>query len=356
MINKFCTIVFSHADTEEKVKILERSLEESKKIGNPIILATHLPVNERCQELADYIIKDSNNLVLNESDIFKEPINPDSELYYVHDTVSDGIVFSTSVFKKTYIPGVINLYINSFRLAKICGFDFALLLEFDFVIGESTIDSFQSILKKMYDEDLDYFCFESYIQDLHCLHAIPSFFKVSKVLEFLPEKILINAQDYNRTTGLKIIEQWMGSNVWKNSVGIRKDYTELESFIQDSEIAKIHSMLGKYLFFNLRSGIYFGENGSLIHYTNNFSNDDIECDLQISFMDNVMYQNCHKGVMFWAWNQLSEEVNQLAKTQNGVIVKESVFNKALNETSIFEYPINISNFSFISALKKVKGL
>ena len=51
-----CFIVFSHANTEEKENILNESLLSIKKTGIKIILASHLSVSQKNQDICDYFI------------------------------------------------------------------------------------------------------------------------------------------------------------------------------------------------------------------------------------------------------------------------------------------------------------
>ena len=108
-----CIIVFSHADKPEKEEILFRSLMSLKKIGLKIILASHISVSERNQNISNYIIKDDNNLILTESDIFSNPVDIITENIYNTTDIFGSLKFHTAIYKKTYQAGVFNLYIIS---------------------------------------------------------------------------------------------------------------------------------------------------------------------------------------------------------------------------------------------------
>ena len=60
----FCFVVFSHADNEEKEAILYESLKSIGEFKYPIILASHLPVSRKNQDLVDYFIKDKNGSII----------------------------------------------------------------------------------------------------------------------------------------------------------------------------------------------------------------------------------------------------------------------------------------------------
>jgi hypothetical protein len=64
MNRDFCIVVFSHADNKEKEEILFNSLISIKKLNLKVILASHIVVSERNQNLCDYFIKDDNNLII----------------------------------------------------------------------------------------------------------------------------------------------------------------------------------------------------------------------------------------------------------------------------------------------------
>ena len=103
----FCILVTSHANTPEKTELLRECLESLQALETPIILSSHIPVSQDIQELTYLTIKDSSNLILDEGEMLSYPVDIKDPLYYILDRLA-GILFSCGIFKKTYIPGMMN--------------------------------------------------------------------------------------------------------------------------------------------------------------------------------------------------------------------------------------------------------
>ena len=162
MNKDFCVVVFSHASTNEREETLFKSLTSIKKLNLKVILASHISVSERNQNLCDYFIKDDNNLIVNESDIFSNPVSIEGDLFNTTDYFG-GFRLETYIYKKSYQAGVFNLYISAFKLAKQIGFKNAILWEYDYELGDQSVEFFNKNMDLMIKDNLESISFQSII-------------------------------------------------------------------------------------------------------------------------------------------------------------------------------------------------
>jgi hypothetical protein len=355
---EFCFVVFSHAGTDEKEEILHESLKSIKGFGYPIILASHLPVSRKNQDLVDYFIKDKDNLIVDEGDIINP--NPGTEisqdLYYVHDWFG-GKTFSTNTFKQTYQSGVFNLYINSVNLVKRLGFKNIILWEFDFLLGKIAAENFSKILSDYSENEQRFFSFGSYIQGLNCMQAIPSILDVEMLSSFFPVKPIKDPKSFAGTSNLMIMEQWVRDRVNKSGENGRSiDYTYMNDYLPDSSKGQVHSQLGSYMFFNLRSGIYFSESDEkMIYYTSNSSTIKLKSILEIRKPSDssILYVKEHiANPNNWAYDFLPDEVILQSLTDEGINVTERIEEIESGKIKDFAYSINKNNRDYVSRLRK----
>lgn len=360
----FCIIVFSHADTIEKEQILYESVLSLKILNLSIILASHIPVSERIQSLCNYFVKDDNNLILSESEILSNPGDIVDDLYTIID-IYGGLKFETSLFKKTYQPAVLNLFISAFNFAKSIGFNNAIVWEYDYVLGSESIkfiqDSIDLFIKKnlnsisftskidLYNNDISY-------RTIECCHAIPVFYNIKNVVNSLPSKFIENSLEFVELTNLMIVEQWVKSKIINKSKNkIEYLYGDFFNFMPDTKLGMIHSQRDNYLLSGLRSGIYINyENGSACCLFSNVSSSNLKVNITISTLKNDVIWNVEIDLFsrLWSYRFLSDEIYKSFNTTDGLKVIELVEDLQTNKIDKFEYIINKNNLEFISKLKK----
>jgi len=358
MQNNFCLVVFSHSDSTQKNQILIRNLISLRNLKLPIILVSHIPVETEIQNLCDYYIKDSDNLILDEGQIYSSPVEINHPLYYVYDSFG-GKNFATNNFKKTYQPGVFNLYINSFRFAKDLGFENAILWEFDFSLGPVSESFILNSIENFNNNNLDFLSFNSYIQNLNCLHAVPSFLKLSKVISALPKTPIKKASDYTQNSKMMIMEQWTAHHFWsKESKTEKIDYSKIGSLLPDLVKGEVDSQKGNFLFFDLRSGIYFDEKDSVI--ISGINSSDTNLKTQFTIKDNKtdlilfdMFWEINKN--HWFYQPITSVISDKMKSEPGVEITETLTNLENGEKYDFRFTISEINYDFISKLKRYRS-
>jgi hypothetical protein len=359
MDKNFCFIVFSHTGNREKEEILTRCLTGLKEVGIPIIVASHLPISENNQDLCDYFLKDTDNLIITEADVFSNPVQIESPLYYVHDYFG-GKIFSTHLFKKSYQPGVFNLYINSFNLAKRLGFKNVILWEFDFSIGPESKKFLLETMDLFQNNNLDFYGFESFIQELPCIHAIPSFLNIEALTSILPNRPIQDPSDYSSISKMMIMEQWTHYHIWKDSWRRGSmDYGFIDRLMSDLTKGEVHSQRDNHLFFGLRSGLYFNrEERQIIFYGSNGSGSNLKTQLLITDpRTGELLVNTQRNIpsSHWFYDGLSQKIWDLAQSDSGILVSEILTNVDSGESDEFKYPVSSRNFDFMTALKKWKS-
>jgi hypothetical protein len=221
MNKDFCIVVFSHASTDEREEILFKSLTSIKKLNLKVILASHISVSERNQNLCDYFIKDDNNLIVNESDIFINPVSIEGDLFNTIDYFG-GIRLETYIYKKSYQAGVFNLYISAFKLAKQIGFKNVILWEYDYELGDQSVDFFNKNMDLMIKDNLESISFQSTItifnnnviqSQIDCCYAIPVFFNLDKFLSIAPDKFIESGKEYTKISENYAIDNETGETI-----------------------------------------------------------------------------------------------------------------------------------------------
>jgi hypothetical protein len=363
MNKDFCVIVFSHANNKEREAILFDSLTSIKKLNLKVILASHITVSERNQDLCDYFIKDDNNLIVSESDIINNPFEIVDNLYNTTDFFG-GYKFETSIYKKSYQAGVFNLYISAFHLAKQIGFKNALLWEYDYVLGDNSVDFIKNNMNRMIENNLESISFQSIIKifnsdivlsEIDCCYAIPVFFNLDRFVLNIPNKFIETGKEYTEISRLMIMEQWIKKNIINNcNPRFEYGHHQYSNYLPDTIVGQVHSQSSDYLLLGLRSGIYFNEESACVSF-NNISDNLLNSTVTI-------YDNLNSNILFntkvtlysrfWSYNILSKDIFNLMKTDEGCKVIEIVEDVKSGKVDTFEYIINKDNVNFVSKLKK----
>lgn len=362
MNKDFCIVVFSHADNIEKDEILFKSLNSIRRLDLNVILASHIDVSDRNRNLCDYFIKDDNNLIISESDIFNNQLDIHDNLYNTTDFFG-GVKFETYVYKKNYQAGVFNLYISSFKLAKQLGFKNIILWEYDYILGEISYYFIKSNIQKFLDNGLESISFESTIRifnndivqkEIPCCYAIPVFFNIDRFLSIMPSKSIENTKEYLEISKLMIMEQWIKINII-NNCNPRLEYAhdDYSRYLPDTEVGKVDSQSANYLFLGLRSGIYFNEYSACFSL-NNVSINTLKCIFTIydSLNIPIYHRDYTLGYMCWFYDILNEDISDIMRTDTGCKVIEIIEDIDSGKIDTFEYIINKDNIDFISKLKK----
>lgn len=350
---KNCIVLFSNADTSDKKELLCKTLDSLEILKLPIILATHSSVSEEIQNKCDYVVYDKKNLIFDETDFFNENL-PLTEANFNTQYFFGGISTRCYLHKKTYAPAVINLYINSFRLAHTLGFDYALLWEYDFELTTKTSDFIKQTFIDVNSQYHDGFFIPCQISGINSIHAVPSIIPVEKFNSFLPNKILSEPVDYVKEINLMICEEWMFHFFLTLKDTKTLSYDEYERLVDLSLSNQVSSKTTNPLFWGLNSGIFIDKNdkSKWIFSIYNASNKTIDYDIKLYFDDYEIFIYHEQNVCenFWSYNFIPDDIiKTILSSEKYLSVIETV--KYDSTIECFEYKIDKNNLSSVSKAK-----
>jgi hypothetical protein len=348
-MKKTCIVLFSHADSPEKEKILGNTLDSLRIIDLPIILVSHVPVSAEKQEKCDYVIYEKNNLLLKETDFFEEEL-PLTEANFNSQFFFGGISTRCYVLKKTYGPAVINLYINGFRQAEILGYDYGLFWEYDYLLDKSTCDNLKKIISEISMNEMDGFFVPCKISGIDSITAVPAIFPIKKFIKFLPTKIIENAKEYIEASKMMICEEWINSFVGTLENPKLLGFENYYSLFTESNNNLVFSGTNNPSFSGLNSGLFMEKedkkNWMLSVY--NYSEMTVEVTIE-TFLDGNPYIKLENTFPpgGWSYTGIPREVSESVLENNSHFkVLETI--SAGDFTERYEYDVNFKNIDSIS--------
>lgn len=346
---KTCIIVFSHADTEEKNKMLNRTLNSLKLLNLQIILVSHVPISIENQNICNYVIYESTNLLLKETDFFNEEI-PLTEANYNTQYFFGGLSTRCYVHKKTYTPAVINLYINGFTLANKLGFDYGILWEYDFELDIETSDNVKKLLIDVVENKNDGFFITCQISGINCIQAVPAIFPIKKFNNYLPKKILETPKDFIDEIGMKICEEWIYH--FYETLENPKSYPfEVYYELVNLKISnQVSSGVENPLFWGLNSGVFIDKNNksNWVCSFYNASPKIIDYSYEIYYKEEkIDYYSETIYPQSWRYNFIPKHISEeILSSDKFLEVKEHIRFDSVDE--IYYYKISKNNIDSIS--------
>ena len=346
---KNCIVLFSNADTSDKKELLHKTLKSLEVLKLPIILATHSPVNEEIQNKCDYVVYDRKNLIFKETEFFNENL-PLTEANFNTQFFFGGILTRCYLHKKTYGPAVVNLYINSFRLAHTLGFDYALLWEYDFELTTKTSNFINDTFNEVKSKYSDGFFIPCHISGILSIHAVPSIIPINKFNSFLPSKVLSEPIDYVKEIKLMICEEWMFHFflTLKNTKIL--SYDEYEKLVDLSLSNQVSSGLENPLFWGLNSGVFIDKNdkSNWICSIYNASPKFIEYSYEIHYKGTKIDSfSSSLSPNYWRYNFIPKHISEeILSSDEFLEVRENI--KFDNTDETYYYKINKNNVDSIS--------
>jgi autotransporter strand-loop-strand O-heptosyltransferase len=140
---KESVVILSHADTEEKIEILKRSLLSLKREGYFVIISSHILIPEEILQVCDYFICETDNPIVTHEEYGDlsntVPIHyinyPDFELSYSFD------------FNHGY--AALRLIVNGSNVSKFLGFRKTHFINYDYIIeDEETLRYHSQLLEE----------------------------------------------------------------------------------------------------------------------------------------------------------------------------------------------------------------
>jgi hypothetical protein len=136
-----CIIISAYPNTEAATQITKNSILKVKHLNIPIILTSHFPIPIELQELVDYCVFDTNNILTTHT--FYQMAWYKSPTYYTELNIA---AEKNNIY---HGPAVYTNYYNGIALARLMGFENALCWNYDVVLNDTTqIDTFRRELNK----------------------------------------------------------------------------------------------------------------------------------------------------------------------------------------------------------------
>jgi autotransporter strand-loop-strand O-heptosyltransferase len=213
-------VILSHADNDEKIGILKRSIITLKNQGYFIILSSHILVPSDVLELVDYLVCETDNPIVN-SDEYSLLSNTVPIHYMNYPDFN--LVYS---FDYNHGYAALRLILNGLIISKGLGYEITHFVNYDYIIDDKNLlEKHSKLLKEGYS-------IVSYKWDEQ--ESINSGFFSGKSVDVLESIRSTNTKkDYFRYNGVVILEDFLykafeekGINIFiENIDSIKKDNT-----------------------------------------------------------------------------------------------------------------------------------
>lgn len=348
---KTCIILLSHANNEEKEKILNECILSLKDLNLSIILVSHAPISERNQQLCDYSLYEKNNILFKETDFFDYEL-PLTEANFNVQYFFGGISTRTYLQKKTYNGSVINLVTNGINVANNLGFDYGVFWEFDFILREKSKEFLKSLLYEIENKNYDCFYIPCAISGIKTTYSIPQIFPIEKLIEY-NSKLIKNTKDFIDVTKFQICEEWLYNFYKTLSNPLSIPYDEYFSYFPDMVDNLSSSDSSNPLFNGLNSGVFIDKNSreNWIFSVYNDTAFTLNYTCNLSFDGNKIqtYVNdvCPSS---WYYNVIPKNITEeIISSDKFLSVYEKISYDSIDE--IYEYKISKENLESISKAK-----
>jgi len=341
---KTCIVLFSHADNEEKKEKLYKTIISLRDLELPILLSTSSEIEQTIMDCVDYVIYNKENIILSETDFYNLDL-PITEANFNRQFFFGGISTRSYITKKTYQPAVINHYIQSVNYAKILGYEYVMITEYDYIFNQKSKNFINAIYKRVEKNNLDCFFIPCNISGIESAYPIPSIFSVNKFIEYSGSRIIKNPLDYVRITKFKIAEEWLYDflrYLEKKETISMEEYSEIfQEVVSDSVDAGDFNPM----FSQLNSGVYINryDEKKWIYSVYNFTNKQLDIHIQIKFKDDIIIDDrriyLYKN---WFYIDIPENiVNKIMLNDEKLHVIERIRYDSKEE--VFDYLINNQN-------------
>jgi hypothetical protein len=258
-VEKSAVVIFSHANTEERLECLKQSILSVKKMDIPIIVSSGIPIGKECEDLCDYVSYIEKNVLFKDCELVDAFYKVDESALYCSREKLQNISIENRLPKLTYGAACINHYIAAKNLALEKGIDKLLIWEYDGVLGDQSSVFLSETLDKLNSGGLDYFYFICFILGVPSCHATPAIYGTNILNEALPKNIITEPKDFLNLTDCNLMpESFVLSKIIKdNKNGMVMDFGGYRSVMPDSN--KDLFSASSNIITGLLSGLFVGE-------------------------------------------------------------------------------------------------
>jgi hypothetical protein len=225
---KEVVIILSHADTSDKLEMLEKCVCEIKKQGYPIILSTHIQVPDNYYDLVDYIVYDKDNPLI--------PYSEFKDISSIHVWYQDDKISHSYPIEKNHSYAVMKLIKSSIGLAYSNGYEVVHFVNYDYVVNENVLKNHSSAL-----EEYEMFSYYYDAFDSDRKHINTGLFSV-RTQRFLEISNKINSMESFIKKGQPVFERFVYQYyVIENNMSIKHEAQE--SIFEEGNILNSKSTL-----------------------------------------------------------------------------------------------------------------
>ena len=351
-MNKTCIIVFCHCDDDDKLKILEKTISQLKKLELCIILSTHVPLPERLHREVDFVVYDNNNPIFGEDDFYNLEL-PITEANYNIQYFFGGISTRSYLRKKTYQASVINHFILSTNFAFSSGFEYSLITEYDYTYPEKNIIELKEIVSAVENGKHDGFFVPCSMSGIKTIYPIPMIIPLHEFILYSGNRTIKKPEDYVLISKFKICEEWARGffDLLKNPQ-VMDFYQYVDRFGDSHQNLKFAGDSDP-IYGKINSGVYVNrddENNWIVSMFNG-TEKDLNYFIEIRLLNELIFsktQSFPPGS--WFLNRIAQDhVKTVLNSKSNFEVLEKIsFGEKIHE---FSYKITGDNFN---SLKKAK--
>jgi hypothetical protein len=132
--SKTAIVISTYPNSKHVIDLTTKAINEVKKHGCDVILSSHYPIPSDLQKLADYIVYDSNNLLVYH-DYY-------STAWQTSDSIEMLMNIKTENNHLYHGPAVYTNYYNGISMAKMLGYDNAICFNYDMIINDENVINF----------------------------------------------------------------------------------------------------------------------------------------------------------------------------------------------------------------------
>lgn len=130
--DKGLVVVLSHADTIDKIEILNECISSIRKQGYDILVSTHIEVSKEINDVVDYVVYDKENPLI----MYDEYLNNPSVVYI---WMSLPGYYQNYPIKFNHAYAVMRLIQNASAIADVNGYENVYFVNYDYVLNDENI-------------------------------------------------------------------------------------------------------------------------------------------------------------------------------------------------------------------------
>lgn len=235
---KELAVILSHAETDDKVNLLEQSIEHLLLQGKKILVSSHIPIPEYLIDKVDYVVYDKENPLIR-NDEYENHFN----IVYVWSSYPGYHQDFPIEFNHAF--AVHKLIVNACSLAQSNGYDVIHFINYDYVIKDPKVLMHHSTMLNFYDV-ISYDWFGYGTNHRECISS--AFFSV-KVNPFYQKMINVRTKEDYCKFGSPIYEDFL----FTLCNGLQIYNIPIKDLMDDNNIVAAKSILDNFLV-NLEDG------------------------------------------------------------------------------------------------------